>query len=91
MCSLKYPIKIDLFGLFIELFKGDDGCVRSVRLIRGDGSEGTHSISLLYPLELNAYTDQKKDQVIDEGTAPLRRSVRKAAAQATVKISEIAQ
>ena len=78
-------------GKVIELFAGDDGCIRSVKLLRGDGTEGTHSISLLYPLELNAYTDQKNDQTTDKYVAPLRKSSRKAATIAKDKIRQIAQ
>jgi hypothetical protein len=40
-------------GRVTELFRGNDGKIRSVKLVRPDRSEGTYSINLLYPLELS--------------------------------------
>ena len=78
-------------GKVTELLTGDDERIRTVKLIRGDRTEGIYSISLLYPLELNAYTDQKNDPKINNDVVPLRRSSRKAAALAKTKMKNIAQ
>ena len=77
-------------GKVIELLPRNDECVRTVRLIKSDRSEGVYSISLLYPLELNAYTDQRQTPVNNQVVA-LRQSKRKASAQAKIKIKDIAQ
>lgn len=53
---IKHPNKTRPFwqlGRVTELVPGDDGKVRSVKIKRGDGSVGLHSVKLLYPLELS--------------------------------------
>ena len=42
-----------LLGRILELIKGDDDKIRSVKLKRGDGKIVIHSLKHLYPLELS--------------------------------------
>ena len=40
-------------GRVTQLLPGSDGKSRSVKVVRADGTEGVHSIKLLYPLEIS--------------------------------------
>ena len=42
-----------LLGRILEVIMGDDGKIRSVLLLRGDGKKAHHSICHLYPMELS--------------------------------------
>ena len=44
-------------GRILELFPGDDGKVRSVKLLRADGEIANHSLNHLFPLELSLSHD----------------------------------
>ena len=55
------------FGRVLELFHGNDGVVRSAKVLRGDGGEGIFSIKHLYPLELSlSEEDHLEDQLSGE-------------------------
>ena len=56
MVSIWSPSKIRPFwslGRVTELYTGNDGKTRSVRVRKADKSEGVYSICHLYPLELS--------------------------------------
>ena len=52
----------------VELFPGDDGNIRSVKVKRTDGETALHSVSHLYPMELSlthAYNGKAVSPVVE--------------------------
>ena len=60
-------------GRVMELIPGDDGKVRSVKLKRGDKTISTHSVKLLYPIELSLthnHNTSINSDVLDNDDSP---------------------
>ena len=51
-----------VLGRVLELIRGHDQKVRSVKIQRGDGSKAKHSICHLYPMELSLSHNPKHPQ-----------------------------
>ena len=62
----------------VEIIPGNDGKIRSVRVMKGDKKTGIYPVNKLYPLELSlTNVPQSNDQSCDE--IPVQRPVRSAA------------
>lgn len=68
-------------GRVTELLPGNDGKVRTVKVMRSDRSEAVYSIKLLYPLELSVTpTISNEDPIESPGNAPFSPRPKRAAA-----------
>jgi hypothetical protein len=74
-------------GRVVKLFRGSDGKIRSVRLIRPDKSEGNYSINLLHPLELSL-SSVSADEAADETEAEVPTAVERPVRAAAVRCKE---
>ena len=69
MVLVKNPAKLRPYwylGRVLELLKGDDNNVRSVKLRRSDGGIHTHSLKHLYPLELSLTHSHQAEGPLDK-------------------------
>ena len=52
-----------MLGRVIQIFKGFDDKIRSVKIRKGDGREQVHSIKHLYPLEIAGKDPPRVEQI----------------------------
>jgi hypothetical protein len=74
-------------GRVVKLFRGSDGKIRSVRLVRADKSEGNYSINLLHPLELSL-SSVSADEAADEAEAEVPTAVERPVRAAAVRCKQ---
>ena len=73
----------------LDLLPGEDGKVRSVRLIKPDRSEGIYTINQLYPLELSLADVSKPTDLPQEDPEENPRSLKRPVRQAALKCKRI--
>ena len=77
-------------GRVLELIVGDDSIVRSIKLKKGDQSEGIYPICHLYPLVISVSATNEPETTIsvNESIAPAIRPVRRAAKKCRERLRE---